>query len=124
MGAALQLLIGGNPRLYAVGFGIACVLAEVFISYQRYAGFLKWLTVSLFSYVAAVLSVHLPWARALRATFIPHVAFNNASAMALVAVLGTTISPYLFFWQSSLEVQEREQRLGLSSQLTASEAPA
>ena len=124
MGAALQLLVGGSPHLYTVGFGIACVLAEIFISYERYAAILKWLTVSLFSYVAVVLSVHLPWARALRATFIPHISFDSASAMALVAVLGTTLSPYLFFWQSSLEVQERLQGLGLSSKLTASEAPA
>jgi NRAMP (natural resistance-associated macrophage protein)-like metal ion transporter len=123
MGAALQLLIGGNPRLYAVGFGIACVVAEIFISYARYAGILKWLTVSLFAYVAVVLSVHLPWRRALAATFVPHLALDSASAMALVAVLGTTISPYLFFWQSSLEVEERLRASHPIACLTPSEAP-
>lgn len=112
MGAAAGLLLGGNPRLYTLGFGIVCVLAEVFFSYAYYAGFLKWLTLALFAYVAVVFSVHVPWDRALLATVVPHVAFDAPHAMALVAVLGTTISPYLFFWQSSLEVEERARRGG------------
>jgi NRAMP (natural resistance-associated macrophage protein)-like metal ion transporter len=112
MGAALRLLLGGNARLYTLGFGIVCVAAEIIISYAVYAGLLKWLTLSLFTYVAVVFSVHLPWSHALRATFIPHILFNHDQAMALVAVLGTTISPYLFFWQSALEVED-QQRSGV-----------
>ncbi len=107
MGAALALLLGGNARLYTVGFGVACVLAEVFLSYALYAGFLKWLTLSLFAYVAVVFTVHVPWGEALLATVVPHLSFGAGEAMALVAVLGTTISPYLFFWQAALEVEER-----------------
>ncbi len=110
MGAALRLLLGGHDHLYTVGFGIICVLAEIFISYAAYAGTLKWLTVSLFSYVAVVLTVHVPWRAAILATIVPHLTFGHDAAMALVAVLGTTISPYLFFWQSALEVEERKRR--------------
>jgi NRAMP (natural resistance-associated macrophage protein)-like metal ion transporter len=112
MGAAVKLLIGGNQRLYTIGFGIVCVLAEIFIRYARYARRLKWLTISLFTYVAVVFAVHVPWREALRATFTPHIALNVTSAMALVAVLGTTISPYLFFWQAALEVEECKRRGG------------
>ena len=110
MGAALRLLLGGNARLYTVAFGILCVVAEIFISYALYAGFLKWLTVSLFTYVAVVLTAHVPWGHALLSTLVPHLAFDHDQAMALVAVLGTTISPYLFFWQSALEVEDRLRR--------------
>jgi NRAMP (natural resistance-associated macrophage protein)-like metal ion transporter len=110
MGSALQLLFGGNPKLYTVLFGILCIVLETFLHYKTYADVLKWLTLSLFSYVAVVFAVHLPWKTALLATFVPHLTFNSASMMALVAVLGTTISPYLFFWQAALEVEEGARR--------------
>ena len=110
MGAAVKLLAGGNARLYTVLFGILCVVAEVFLSYGFYSRVLKWLTLSLFTYVGVVFAVHVPWTQALVATFVPHLAFGNGQAMALVAVLGTTISPYLFFWQSSLEVEDLAKR--------------
>ena len=110
MGDAARLLQGGNARLHTVSFGIACILAEVFISYAAYARVLKWLTLSLFAYVAVVFTVHVPWDRAVLATLVPHLVFDGPHAMALVAVLGTTISPYLFFWQSSLEVEDRLRR--------------
>ena len=110
MGAALHLLLGGNDRFYTVGFGILCVVAEIFISYAVYSGVLKWLTLSLFSYIAVVLIVHVPWHDAVLATIVPHLSLGHEAAMALVAVLGTTISPYLFFWQSALEVEDRKRR--------------
>ncbi|MGI4955092.1 MAG: NRAMP family divalent metal transporter [Janthinobacterium lividum] len=109
MGAALRLLLGGSALLYTVIFGIACVVAEVFLSYAVYAGFLKWLTMSLFAYVAVVFAVHVPWDSALLVTFVPHLSLNHDEATALVAILGTTISPYLFFWQAALEVEERRR---------------
>ncbi len=124
MGSALALMLGGSPRLYTAAFGVACVLAEVFISYPVYAGLLKWLTLSLFAYVAVVLAAHVPWGQALFATFVPHIAFDGESAMALVAVLGTTISPYLFFWQSSLEVEERLRRGAAPLCLAVQQAPS
>ena len=106
MGAALQLILGGDDRLYTAGFGIACIAAEVLVSYARYAKLLKWLTLSLFAYVAVVFAVHVPWQHALLATLVPRFVFDAPHAMALVAVLGTTISPYLFFWQAAMEVEE------------------
>jgi len=76
MGSALTLLLGGSSRLYAVGFGMAYVLAEIVLSYAFYAGFPKWLTVSLFAYVAVVLTVHVPWRAAWLATLVPHLSFG------------------------------------------------
>jgi NRAMP (natural resistance-associated macrophage protein)-like metal ion transporter len=122
MGAALQLLLGGNPKFYTVLFGILCIVLEVFLRYKTYANILKWLTLSLFSYVAVVFAVHLQWKAALLATFVPHLTFDSASMMALVAVLGTTISPYLFFWQAALEVEEGAKHRGKIGRLNAVQA--
>ena len=110
MGAALGLLIGGPVHLYTVVFGIVCVLLETFMSYARYAGILKWATLSLFAYVGVVFAAHVPWGAALYGTLVPHFVFDGPHAMALVAVLGTTISPYLFFWQAGQEVEELRRR--------------
>lgn len=109
MGAALQLLIGGNVGLYTLMFGIVCVVLEVWLSYPRYASILKWTTLSLFTYVAVVMVAHVPWAHALRALVVPEVQWNAAYATAFVAILGTTISPYLFFWQAGQEVEEQHR---------------
>jgi len=89
-----------------VTFGIISLVAVLFIPYSTYARYLKWLTLSLFSYVGVVFLVHVSWLAVLRATLIPHVALNKEFLIAIVAVLGTTISPYLFFWQASQEVEE------------------
>ena len=110
MGAALQLLIPGPSLLYTAGFAVLCVALEVWLSYARYAAILKWLTLSLFAYVAVVFAVHVPWSEALFATFVPAIVLDADHATALVAVLGTTISPYLFFWQASQEVEEQLRR--------------
>jgi len=110
MAAAVGLLIGGPEHLYAVAFGVLCILLEVFITYDRYAAILKWTTLSLFTYVAVVLTVDVPWGSALASTFLPSITFDAAHATALVAVLGTTISPYLFFWQAGQEVEEKRRR--------------
>ena len=118
MGSALALLLGGNARLYTVAFGVVCVAAEVFLSYALYAGFLKWLTASLFAYVAVALTAHVPWHDALIATLLPHLSFGAGEAMAVVAVLGTTISPYLFFWQAALEVEDLRRRKAQPLRLT------
>ncbi|MEG3177071.1 divalent metal cation transporter [Sphingomonas sp. RB3P16] len=110
MGAAVGLLIGGPEHLYTVLFGIVCVLLEVFMDYPRYAAVLKWTTLSLFAYVGVVFAAHVSVWPALSATLIPHFSFDAAHATALVAILGTTISPYLFFWQSGQEVEEQHRR--------------
>ena len=110
MGAALALLIGGPVQLYAVLFGLFCIGLEVMLPYGRYAGFLKWATLSLLAYVAVVFTAHVDWRAAILGTLVPTFVFDTAHATALVAVLGTTISPYLFFWQAGQEVEELHRR--------------
>ena len=110
MASALTLLIGGPGKAYTVGFALICVVAEIWISYARYAAVLKWLTLSLFTYVGVVFAVHVPWGEALRGALIPHLALTTDAVETLVAILGTTISPYLFFWQASEEVEELRAR--------------
>ena len=110
MGAALRLLIGGSHHLFTVLFGVTCILLQTFVGYERYAAVLKWMTLVLFAYVAVVFAVHVPWGSALYGALVPHVAFDAAHATAMVAILGTTISPYLFFWQAGQEVEELHRR--------------
>ena len=81
-------------------------MLEVGLSYPRYAAVLKWTTLSLFTYVAVVLVADVPWGQALRSLVVPEIKFNAAYATAFVAILGTTISPYLFFWQAAQEIEE------------------
>ena len=109
MGAALVLLIGGNAAFYTLLFGVLCVLLEVTSSYPRYASILKWTTLSLFAYVGVVVVAGVPWARALTALVVPELQWNAAYATAMVAILGTTISPYLFFWQAGQEIEEQHR---------------
>ena len=106
MGAALKLLIGGPSSLYAVGFAIGCVLLEVFVRYERYVAVLKWGSFVLLSYVAVALVVHVPWGMVLYRTFVPNFSLSTDYVVTVVAVLGTTITPYCFFWQSSEEAED------------------
>lgn len=106
MGEALRLLLGGPAHFYVVAFAIGCALLEIFVQYHRYVVILRWLSVSLFAYVATVLVVDVPWGQVAYATFIPPVALDKDYLVSVVAVLGTTISPYLFFWQSSEEAED------------------
>ncbi len=78
---------------------------KVFLPYDKYAKLLKWLCLALFAYVATVFVVHVPWGHALRSTFIPSFSWKTDYITSIVAVLGTTISPYLFFWQAEEEVE-------------------
>lgn len=106
MGDAIKLLIGGPSTLYAILFGTICVVAMVFIDYVRYVTILKWMTLVLFAYVASLLAIEVPWREALVGVFVPRVTWGAAFFTTLVAIFGTTISPYLFFWQASQEVDE------------------
>ena len=106
MGEALRLVMGGPALFYALAFGLACLLAEVFIPYHRYAGFLKFLTLVLLVYVVAAFSVQIPWGEVLISTFVPTVSLDRDFLLTIVAVFGTTISPYLFFWQASQEAED------------------
>ncbi|MCB5426570.1 divalent metal cation transporter [Altererythrobacter sp. CC-YST694] len=110
MGAALALIVPGPVLAYTAAFGVLSVLLEVLLSYDRYARILKWTTLSLFAYVGVVFVVDVPLDQAIRGMLIPQFQFDKVHAMALVAVLGTTISPYLFFWQAGQEVEEQRRR--------------
>jgi NRAMP (natural resistance-associated macrophage protein)-like metal ion transporter len=110
MGAALKLLIGGPQLVYAALFGLITVLLEVFSRYSRYVSILKWLTLSLFAYVGVVFIVHTPWGEVAKSLVIPQISFTPAYMTVVVAILGTTISPYLFFWQAEEEVEEVKER--------------
>lgn len=106
MGQALALLIGGPPHLYALGFAVISLLLQIFIPYNSYVRVLKWLTLVLFAYVGIIFVVHIPWGQVLKSTFIPHISWKSDYITMVVAIFGTTISPYLFFWQASQEVEE------------------
>jgi NRAMP (natural resistance-associated macrophage protein)-like metal ion transporter len=106
MGDALRLLVGGPAGLYVVLFAALCAILEIYASYQRYVKFLKWMTLSLFAYVATALVVHVPWGEVAYYTFVPTLSWQKDYIVLIVAVLGTTISPYLFFWQASEEAED------------------
>jgi NRAMP (natural resistance-associated macrophage protein)-like metal ion transporter len=106
MGDALRLIVGGPGGLYVVLFAAFCAVLEIYSSYGRYVRYMKWMTLSLFAYVAAVLVIHVPWGEVAHNTFIPGWSWDKDWIVVIVAVLGTTISPYLFFWQASEEAEE------------------
>jgi NRAMP (natural resistance-associated macrophage protein)-like metal ion transporter len=106
MGEALYLVIGGLKHEHTLIFAATSVLLQVFVPYHRYARLLKWLTLVLFAYVAVIFTVRVPWGAVAYGTFVPVVSLKADYLMIVVAVLGTTISPYLFFWQASQEVEE------------------
>ncbi len=107
MGDSLRLLVGGPCILYVVVFGCISVSAQIVLEYRRYVAILKWLTLTLFAYVAALAVVKVPWSEALRGLLVPTIQWDAAFLTTLVALLGTTISPYLFIWQSSQEAEEQ-----------------
>ena len=122
MGDALRLVVGGPALLYIAVFGIGCLTAEILIPYHRYSRYLKTLTLVLFAYVATAFTIRIPWGEVAAATFLPQVSWNRDYMLMLVAIFGTTISPYMFFWQASLEAEERKLRAKTTSNTAASTA--
>ena len=112
MGDALVLVAGGRSEVYDVFFALVSLTLQVFVPFPRYAPLLKWLTLSLFAYVATVLVVHVPFWELAAGTLLPRLSFDRDYVALFVAVLGTTISPYLFFWQASQEVEEQRATPG------------
>jgi NRAMP (natural resistance-associated macrophage protein)-like metal ion transporter len=107
MGEAIRLVIGkGMANYYSLCFGFLCLSLQIFLPYRKYVGYLKWLTLGLLAYVATVFTVHVPWNEVIARTAWPSFTWNNDSVTMIVAIFGTTISPYLFFWQASQEVEE------------------
>jgi len=110
MGAALRLLVGGPEIAYALVFGVICATVQIAVPYPAYVRVLKWLTLALFSYVAVILIVGVPWGEALQGIVVPHFEMSRTMFTAVVAILGTTISPYLFFWQAGEEIEELRRK--------------
>jgi len=107
MADALRLLLPQIPATAAVaGFAVFCVLLEIFARYDRYVAILKWTSFTLLAYVATAFAVHVPWGEVARAMILPHILLNRDYILTIVAVLGTTITPYCFFWQSSQEAED------------------
>ncbi|MEO7576988.1 MAG: divalent metal cation transporter [Massilia sp.] len=107
MGEAARLVTGvGSAHLYSLGFGVLCLSLQIILPYTTYVRYLKWLTMGLLAYVATVFAVKMPWLEVLARTAWPHFTFTRESVALIVAIFGTTISPYLFFWQASQEVEE------------------
>jgi Mn2+/Fe2+ NRAMP family transporter len=109
MAAALRLLVDGPQLIFVAAFAIVTVLLEVFMRYSRYASVLRWLTLSLFAYVGTVFAVSVPWLTIAHNLVVPHIQLSGDYLAIVVAVFGTTISPYLFFWQAAEEVEDEEE---------------
>jgi NRAMP (natural resistance-associated macrophage protein)-like metal ion transporter len=106
MGEALRLLLGGSAHLYSVCFGVLCLILQVLLRYETYVRYLKWLTLALLSYVAVIFTIHVQWGMVLREMVLPRLALDHDTITMVVAVFGTTISPYLFFWQAAQEMED------------------
>ena len=106
MAEALRLLLGGSSQVYAVTFGLLCLLLQVFLSYQVYVRWLKWLTLALLSYVAVVFTLRIDWWQVAQQLVWPQLTLGREALLTIVAVFGTTISPYLFFWQAGQEMED------------------
>lgn len=109
MADALKLLIGGLHFAYVLGFGLFCAVLQVFTQYARYVAVLKWLTLALFAYFGTVMVVQIPWGEAAAGFLLPTFSRDVAFWTTVVAILGTTISPYLFFWQASQEAEDTNE---------------
>jgi NRAMP (natural resistance-associated macrophage protein)-like metal ion transporter len=110
MGAAVQLLTGWGQTWFTLVAAAVSLLLQLYVPYHRYVSFLKWLTLVLFAYFGVILTIHIDWAMVARHVVLPDVALNAAFVTMVVAVFGTTISPYLFFWQTAEEVEDMDER--------------
>ncbi len=108
MGEAAELVTGVDRHVMTIGFVLTTLVLQIFVPYHRYVGVLKWLTISLLAYAAVVFVVHVPWRQVAISTVLPRFTFDGAAATVIVGVFGTTISPYLFFWQASEEVEDMQ----------------
>ena len=121
MGAALRLLIHGPALIYVVAFGLLSAGLQIFTTYARYISILKYLCLALFSYVICAFVVQVAWTDVAWAIVWPPLSLDATYLMAVVAVLGTTISPYLFFWQAGQEVEDGKERDGAKPLVRAPE---
>lgn len=109
MADAAAMVIGGPPQLYLLGFGAICAIVPVFMQYKRYVAVLKWLTLALLAYIATVFLVDVDWGEALYRMAVPSLSWDKGYWAMIVAIFGTTISPYLFFWQAGQEAEDTQE---------------
>jgi NRAMP (natural resistance-associated macrophage protein)-like metal ion transporter len=112
MGEVAQLVTGINWHIMTIVFALVTLILQIFVPYHRYVFFLKWLTLSLLAYAAVLFTVHVPWGDVFKTTLMPTLQFNAQTAAMVVGIFGTTISPYLFFWQASQEVEDMNLKSG------------
>lgn len=122
MGEVAELVTGIDRHLMAAVFVLTSLLLQIFVPYHRYVFFLKWLTLSLLAYAAVLFTVHVPWGEVALRTVWPQLSFNASTAAVVVGVFGTTISPYLFFWQASEEVEDMNATKGAKPLITDARA--
>lgn len=106
MADSSSLVLGGPKTVYVVAFGVVCIGLQVLLQYTRYVSYLKWLTLALLAYVATLFMVDVRWSEALRQFVLPSLSWKTEYLQTIVAVFGTTISPYLLFWQASQEAED------------------
>ncbi|MEI7890787.1 MAG: divalent metal cation transporter [bacterium] len=106
MAASLNMISGINYAVGAISFAVIIILLEIFVKYHVYVKFLKWLTISVFAYIVAGFMTHPDWINIFKHSFVPNISFTKEYIFAMIAVFGTTITPYLFFWQASEEVED------------------
>lgn len=123
MGEAVRLLVGGPAKIYALALAVLCLAVQIFVPYRPYARYMKLLTLVLFAYVATAFSVEIPWDRVLISTFMPRVSWDHDTILLLVAVLGTTISPYLFSGRLRLKWRSGGSRKGKRKRRSKTEPP-
>jgi NRAMP (natural resistance-associated macrophage protein)-like metal ion transporter len=119
MGEAATLIVGGSAKVYTVIFGVGSLLLQIFVPYHRYVRVLKYLTLALLAYVGVVFTVHIDWWAVAKGTLMPRLLDGADYITVMVAVFGTTISPYLFFWQASEEVEDLHAKKGAKPLIAA-----
>ena len=117
MAEALRLVIGGSTHLYAVAFGLVCLALQVFVSYRAYVRWLKWMTLALLAYVAVAFTLRIDWAQVVLQLVLPRLPGTHETLLTVVAIFGTTISPYLFFWQAAQEMETSRERARTTEQV-------
>jgi Mn2+/Fe2+ NRAMP family transporter len=115
MGEVSELVTGVDRHLMTVGFVVVTLALQIFVPYHRYVSFLKWLTLSLLAYAAVLFTVHVPWGQVALRTVWPQFKLDASSAAVVTGIFGTTISPYLFFWQASEEVEDMHRKKGAAA---------
>ena len=123
MAEALHLIVGGATHIYSVTFGLLCLVLQVFVPYENYVRYLKWLTLALLSYVAVLFTIDVPWTQVLAGALLPQLTWDNATITMVVAVFGTTISPYLFFWQAAQEMEDLRRANAAGERTAATPLP-